>query len=71
MPLFDSNGVQEDRGYQSCSEDCRFKMEKCLNCLELGNGGELYFWIEGRMSEYSVENVDVLMLLINNQDNQK
>ena len=35
MPLFDDYGLQEDRGFQSCSEDCAYKKEACLECPEL------------------------------------
>ena len=51
MPLFDGNGVQEDRGYISCSRECGFKKDKCMQCPELVMGGELHFCIEGIMSE--------------------
>ena len=35
MPLFDENGVQEDRGYQTCHQDCQFNRDECLKCPEL------------------------------------
>jgi len=38
MPLFDGNGVQEDRGYISCSRECGFKKDKCMQCPELVMG---------------------------------
>ena len=43
MPIFDEDGLQEDRGYQTCYSDCRFKKDECLQCPEIaaaGNGGE-------------------------------
>eukprot|EP00112_Aurelia_sp_Birch-Aquarium-sp1_P010435 Seg2227.4 transcript_id=Seg2227.4/GoldUCD/mRNA.D3Y31 product="hypothetical protein" protein_id=Seg2227.4/GoldUCD/D3Y31 len=35
MPVYDDYGLQDDRGFQSCSEDCIMKKNECLDCPEL------------------------------------